>query len=41
MNVQIPGQNQTNTFFISLRFVLINDRDVDVNKGKKPLFKKK
>lgn len=32
---------ETNTFFISLRFVLINDRDVDVNKGKKPLFKKK
>lgn len=32
---------ETNKFFISLRFVLINDRDVDINKGKKPLFKKK
>lgn len=29
---------QTNTFFVSLRFTLINDRDVDVNKGRKPLF---
>ena len=26
---------ETNTFFISLRYVLINDRDVQVNKRKK------
>lgn len=32
---------QTNTFFISLRFTLINDRDVDVDRKKGSLFKKK
>lgn len=31
---------QTNSFFISLRVTLINDRDIDFNRKKNPIFKK-